>query len=402
MSEVLIIKQTGNSLSKKQLEFNKLIRSLEKKRKDLQELEDRFKKMVSVCEEKLHPYKKEFFECTVELIKLLDTHFETGKLKKVQKEKTAQFILNLISIIEDREKLDVLNTIASKYMSFQQRDMSDMEKMMGKEMLKNVFSSAFGVHMDDEDIDLNNFSKMWEKLHSKMTEEMHGQRKENFTNTKHKSYNGPNKKLAEMIRKSWKMLYTQLVRKLHPDTEQDAEVRIEKTELLKKVTAAFEQNDFYTLLNLYQQQIGFNADDEKNQTLANGDVLNDYIGILKKQDYELREKIGAVRWEAENRKMGFITHKNAWFMFDHFILQEQTHYNDMINNSKNDLESFSNVEIYKKMLGSIQLDQLRPNDDFSFFEDDIYGAEHEIFEEFFTERKPKKKAKKNYSWQVVK
>lgn len=405
MSGLLIIKQTGNSLSKKQLEFNKLIRSLEKRRKDLQELEARFKKMVSVFDEKLHPYKKEFTECTFELIKLLDKHFETGKLKKLQKEKTAQFILNLISLIEDREKLDSLTEIASKYMSFQQKDMSDMEKMMGKEMLKNVFSSAFGVDMADEDIDLANFSKMGEKLHSKLAEEMHGQRKENFTNTKHKSYNGHNKKLAEkagLLRKSWKMLYTQLVRKLHPDTEQDAEVRIEKTELLKKVTAAYEQNDFYTLLHLYQQQIGFSTDNDKNQALADNDVLNDYIGILKKQDAELRDKIGAIRWEAENRKMGFITDKNAWFVFDHFILQEQTQYKDMINNSKNDLETFANVDIYKRILGSIQLDQLRPNDDLSFFGDDMSGAEQEIYEEFFAERKPKKKAKKNYSWQSVK
>jgi hypothetical protein len=397
MSEVLIIKQTGNSLSKKQLEFNKLIRSLEKRRKDLQELEARFKKMIAGCKEKLHPYKKEFADYSFEFIKLLDSHFETGKLKKPQKEKTAQIILNITGYIDAGENLEAIQAIASKYMAFQQKDMSDLEKKMGKEMLKNVFSSAFGVEMDDEDIDLANFSQMGEKLHSKMAEEMNEQRKENFSNTKHKSYNGQNKKLAEkseLLRKSWKMLYTQLVRKLHPDTEQDADVRIEKTELLKKVTAAYEHNDFYTLLHLYQQEIGFATDDEKNHKLANADVLNDYIGILKKQDAELRDKIGAIRWEAENRKMSFISYKNAWTLYEQFIIQEQAHYNVQINNTKNDIKNFADIEMYKKILATIQMEQLRPTDDLSFFGEEIYGADEEIFDEFFFEKKTGKKGKR--------
>lgn len=172
-------------------------------------------------------------------------------------------------------------------------------------------------------------------------------------------------------------------------------MRIEKTELLKKVTAAYEHSDFYTLLQLYQQQIGFNADDEKNQTLANGDVLNDYIGILKKQDIELRDKIGAIRWEAEMRKMGFITHEKAWDLLGHFILQEQSHYIAQINNSKNDIETFADVAMYKKVLGTIQMYQLRPAGNFSFAGEDIYGPDDEIFDEFFAETIMMKKYKKS-------
>jgi len=398
MSGLLIIKQTGNSLSKKQLEFNKLIRSLEKRRNDLQELEARLKKMIAGCEEKLHPYKKEFADSSFEFIKLLDTHFETGKLKKQQQEKTAQMILNITGYIEAGENLEAVKTMASKYMAFQQKDMSEAEKMMGKEMLKSMFSSAFGVEMDDEDIDLGNFSQMGEKLHSKLAEEMNENRKQNFSNTKHKSYNGQNKKLAEkaeLLRKSWKVLYTQLVKKLHPDMEQDADIRIHKTELLKKVTAAYEQNDFYTLLHLYQQEIGFNTDDEKNHKLANADVLNDYIGILKKQDYELRDKIGAIKWEAENRNMAFITHKNAWMMFEQFILREQAHYTLQINNTKADIKNFADIGAFKKILGTIQIEQLRPIGDYSFFGDEMDDPDEDFFEDFFFERKTGKQAKKN-------
>lgn len=187
MSELLVIKQTGNTLSKKQLEFNKLIRSLEKRRNDLQELEARFKKMVTGYEEKLHPYKKEFAGYSFELIKVLDAHFESGKLKKLQQEKTVQMILNITGYIETHENLEAIQAIASKYMAFQQKDLSEEEKLMGKEMLKSMFSSAFGVEMDDEDIDLSNFSEIGEKLHSKLAEEIHEQRKENFSKTGGKS-----------------------------------------------------------------------------------------------------------------------------------------------------------------------------------------------------------------------
>ncbi len=398
MSGLLIIKQQGNSLSKKQLDFNKLIRSVEKRRKDLQELEVLFKKMITRYEEKLHPHKKEFSDCSFEFIKLLDSHFETGKLKKLQQEKTAQMIINILACIEVDENRETVQAIASKYMAFQQKDMNEAEKMMGKEMLKNMFSSAFGVEMDDEDIDLNNFSQMGEKIHSKLAEEMNEQRKENFSNSKHKSYNGQNKKLAEkaeLLRKSWKTLYTQLVRKFHPDTEQDEDLKLHKTEILKKVTAAYEHNDFYTLLHLYQQEIGFNAADEKAHQLKNDDVLNDYIGILKKQDAELRDKMGAIKWEAENRNLGFITRKNAWMMFEQFILQEQTHYSLQINNTKSNIKNFADIGTFKKTLGTIHLEQLRPNDGLSFFDDDTDEFDDDFFEDFFFEKKPRKQAKRN-------
>lgn len=397
MSGILIIKQQENSLSKKQLEFNKLIRSVEKRRKDLHDLEVLFKKMITGYEEKLHSYKKEFYDCSFEFIKLLDSHFESGKLKKLQREKTAQMILNILSCFEGNENLETVQAMASKYTTFQQKDMSDAEKMMGKEMLKSMFSSAFGVEMDDEDIDLNNFSQMGEKLRSKLAEEMHEQRKENFSNTKHKSYNGQNKKLAEkaeLLRKSWKTLYTQLVRKLHPDTEPDADLKVQKTEILKKVTAAYEHNDFYTLLHLYQLEIGFNAGEQNTHQLKNDNVLNDYIGILKKQDAELRDKIGAIKWEAEDRNMPFITHKNAWIMFDKFILQEQAHYSLQINNTKSDIENFTIIGNFKKILGTIHIEQLRPNDNLSFF-DEMDEPDDDFFEDFFFEKKFGKQAKRN-------
>ena len=393
MSNLLIIKQQENSLSKKQLEFNKLIRSVEKRRKDLQDLEVLFKKMITGYEEKLHSCKKEFSDCSLEFIKLLDSHFETGKLKKLQQEKTAQMIMNILACIEVGENQEAVQAMASKYTAFQQKDMSEAEKMMGKEMLKNMFSSAFGVEMDDEDIDLNNFSEMGKKLHSKMAEEMHEQRKENFSNSKHKSYNGQNKKLAEkaeLLRKSWKTLYTQLVRKLHPDTEPDADLKVHKTEILKNVTADYERNDFYTLLHLYQQEIGFNAGEQNTHQLKNDNVLNDYIGILKKQDAELRNKMGAIKWEAENRNLGFITRKNAWAMFEQFILQEQMQYTLQINNTKSDIKNFADIRTFKKTLGAIYLEQLRPNNDLSLFDDDTDEFDDDFFEDFFFEKKSKK------------
>lgn len=398
MSGILIIKQQENSLSKKQLEFNKLIRSVEKRRKDLQQLEESFKKMIAGYEEKLHPYKKEFSDSSFEFIKLLDSHFESGKLKKPQQEKTAQMILNILASIEAGENLETVQAMASKYTAFQQKDMSEAEKMMGKEMLKSMFSSAFGVEMDDEDIDLANFSQMGEKLHSKLAEEMYEQRKENFSNTKHKSYTGQNKKLAEkaeLLRKSWKTLYTQLVRKLHPDAEPDADLKVQKTEILKKVTAAYEHNDFYTLLHLYQMEIGFNAGEQNTHQLKNDNVLNDYIGILKKQDAELRDKIGAIKWEAEDRNMAFITHKNAWIMFEQFLLQEQAHYTLQINNTKSDIKNFADIGAFKKILGTIHIKQLRPNNDLSFFGDEMDDPNDDFFEDFFFEKKFGKQAKRN-------
>jgi len=108
----------------------------------------------------------------------------------------------------------------------------------------------------------------------------------------------------------------------------------------------------------------------------------------------LRDKIGAIKWEAENRNMAFITHKNARIMFEKFILQEQAHYSLQINNTKSDIENFTNIGNFKKILGTIHIEQLRSNDNFSFF-DEMDEPDDDFFEDLFFEKKFGKQTKRN-------
>jgi hypothetical protein len=394
MSELLIIKGIGNRLSKQQIEFNKLIAAIGKRKKDLHELQEKFKKMVGLCDEKIQPVRGELSAVDLKLIELIDGHFENGKLKKKEREKTAQMILNIARQVTDPEYLDKLSPLVSKYISFQRKDLSEDEKMLAGDMLKNMFSSAFGIDIDDGELDFNDPAQMENIFKRKVAEQANEQRKENFSNSKHKSYNGKNSKLAEtaeLLRKSWKMLYTRLVKKLHPDAEQNEDIKAVKTEQLKKVTVAFEHNDFLTLLNFYQQEIGFTKDDAATEHLQDKNVLANYISILKKQHYSLLEKINEIKWDAMQRNLGFITQKNAWELLDKFISDELFNLSAQIKSTKADLKAFADIAVYKKILASIHMDELFGEEDDFLFDDDI---DEDFLNDFLFETGKKKKSKK--------
>ena len=395
MSELLIIQTKGNSLSKQQIEFNKLIASIDKRKKDLNELQHKLKTMTGLYEEKVQPVRCQLSSADVKLIEQIDQHFENKKLSKKEKEKSAQMILNISQHVTEPQDLEKLQPIVTKYIAFQQKDLSAEEKELADTMLKSIFSSAFGVDVADEELDINDPAQMGELFKRKIAEERNSQQKEHFFNAKHKSYNGNGSKqaqAAELLRKSWKLLYTKLVRRLHPDTEPDEGTKLIKTELLKKVTVAYEQNDFLTLLQLYQQEIGFNEADAATAQLQDKDILGTYISILKKQQSELIQKINDVKWEAAQNNFGFISYKNAWQTLENHIVSELFILSAKLKSTQSDLVAFAVIESYKSALASINLQELLPGEDDFFFDDEM---DEDFFDDFlFEARNPKKSKKK--------
>jgi len=59
----------------------------------------------------------------------------------------------------------------------------------------------------------------------------------------------------ELKLKNIRSIYISLVKVLHPDTEQDEALKVQKNELMKKVTTAYENKDISTLLRLEAEWI---------------------------------------------------------------------------------------------------------------------------------------------------
>ena len=90
----------------------------------------------------------------------------------------------------------------------------------------------------------------------------------------------------EIQKRSLRAIYTQLAKVFHPDLEPDSEKKVQKEELMKKLTAAYEKNDLYALLALELEWLtGSSASAAKSysreQLKIYNEVLNDQVNILQ-------------------------------------------------------------------------------------------------------------------------
>ena len=152
-----------------------------------------------------------------------------------------------------------------------------------KEELREMFK-GMGVDVDLSDIiDSDDRDEIAQKVFQSFGEAV--QKREGSSQVERKSKKQIQRELQqsqieEMQKKSLNTVYKQLVKALHPDLEPDSAKKIEKAELMKKVTTAYEKNDLHTLLSLEFMWInGLNA----KQGSRTKDQLKIYNEILQEQ-----------------------------------------------------------------------------------------------------------------------
>jgi hypothetical protein len=151
-----------------------------------------------------------------------------------------------------------------------------------------------GVDVGDMDFDMSNeeearkyAEKLKEQLDKKNQEEE--EIEQNKKKTKKQIEEEQKQKLEdELSKKSLRSIYISLAKMLHPDTEINEDQKAEKTELMKKVTVAYDQKDLATLLKLEMEWVNRTADDL--QKLTDG-KLKLYNKVLSEQVDELEEEL---------------------------------------------------------------------------------------------------------------
>ena len=92
----------------------------------------------------------------------------------------------------------------------------------------------------------------------------------------------------KLLKRDARSVYMRLIKKYHPDLERDEAKRNIYTEIVKEVTKAYQENDFFTLLKL---QIKYLDDNETEATKIADDMLKRYNKILQRQLNELKQWI---------------------------------------------------------------------------------------------------------------
>lgn len=368
MSEILLIKK-DKKLSKAQESFNRLIKRIEAKTKQIEALEVYLKKYFTKRNLELSVVAGERMDWQVKYVLFLDEVFEKNKFTKKEKEKLTQIIINLcLPYNEDEQQHPELLRIASKYSKYQfaQLDKGSME--MTKPFIAQMMKEEFGIDIDLSDTDEFDFETLQQKFDSKMEDARREQMDNDSAKRKNKhigGYTAKSKAMAEQLNKSWKKIYLSLVKKLHPDTELDEKLKAGKDAALKEVIAAYEANNFYKLLELQIKHL------ENTDLLHTEDdtVLNEYLRILKKQQGDLQEKLNGIQYLMFNKQLTFTDKGDADTYISMHIKRERKIIESEIEGIKSEIITFRNIDKLKNELNSINSMGMQNN---SFDDDDLF------------------------------
>jgi hypothetical protein len=260
MSKSLQIKSAGtNTLSKEQKRYNSLLKNIKELQESIQELkeDDQFLreqgvKVLLPLEQRMEEAKFNFLNVAV------DSPFSQKLPKKLKKREAFIFaelsaeLLNTNFYHNNEQLKQIFDAFNEKNATWDDH-MAESEAQ-AKAMTAQIFKNQFGVDLTEDDMESP--EAFFEKMKTveevfKAQQEKQEEKRQKRKKTPKQEAAAEKKRLAEAaIQKSAKQIYVELVKNFHPDQEQDEQRKIEKTEIMKQVTAAYNENNHLKLLEL--------------------------------------------------------------------------------------------------------------------------------------------------------
>jgi hypothetical protein len=285
----LIGNKSSKDLSKLQKDFNTKIKKIQTLKDSIIKFKDRTTAFRRRIQEELVPLEMEQAEKRVEFVKVLEKAYLNPKgLSKQDKEDLIEIILGeSIDLIQNFGKEELIE-LYDKYnyddVSYNE-ELAQVNEAAGKEA-QDFIKQMFGVEVDlPDDPDMDPFTKanlMKEQIEEKMRQKAWDDQQRSQKRKKTAKQIAKEKKVkeeAELLSKSTRTIYTDLAKQLHPDLESDAKKKDWKTEMMQRITEAYNNDDLYELLKL---QIEFQNRENNLQGLPE-DTLSFYVKILNDQ-----------------------------------------------------------------------------------------------------------------------
>ena len=299
-----LVRITGKALTKSQLRFNSLVNDIRKLSEELEILKVELPKAFGEFMEVVKPLEEKLLETYSQLIKEVDEYFREMKLTKKQKEVVQEYILFRIRELPQEPNTE-MKAIYNRYSDMPFDEEVETARQMVNERMTVVMEEIYGVKIDfDFDPNLSEAEnaarlrqQMQEKYGENFEETVFADNSDGAKAARPKSKKQLQKEKAEAARqqtedslrkKSFKAIYMDLMKAFHPDTETDPEQKAEKEEISKKITVAYANQDFFTLLKLEAEFLMQHED--RIQSLPE-DQLSYYLKMLNNQKGELKEQL---------------------------------------------------------------------------------------------------------------
>lgn len=278
--------QEKSPISKLQRQFNNKIKEINSLKKNLAEREALVVQARARVEAELRPLVEQLVEKRIELVKLLDRSYGLSVFRKREKDKIAFLLEDISYSLIESHGVEELIPLHDKYAAMPYADAVKQAEEDAREMTQDMFRSVFGLEVDDFD----NFNQIEDKILQQLDARERERAEKKSARKKTKAQLAKEEKLkAEMnnISKASRRVYTDLVKLLHPDKEQDAANKAWKEEAMKQITHAYKQDDFFELLRLRMEHI---PEQDKNLDQLPEDQLKYYLKLLNEQVRDLEDQ----------------------------------------------------------------------------------------------------------------
>ncbi|AFM03945.1 hypothetical protein Fleli_1523 [Bernardetia litoralis DSM 6794] len=195
-------------------------------------------------------------------VRILDEAYEKQFFSFKQKEHIRKLIEERSHQLLQQYRFEPARKMYKKYVKHNQNldaDVFNSASDVAKEFAEAVNDLLFDWNKDREE---NKDKKRFD-----INEETEGFRIEDFDtgNKKRVVFHSDKKNKPFNTAQALRVLYTRLAKDLHPDLEQDEKRKIEKNDVMRRLTEAYKNEDLYELLQI---QFEYNAESTENYTDA--------------------------------------------------------------------------------------------------------------------------------------
>jgi hypothetical protein len=296
--KLIIGQRTKKNLNKQQQTFNRLIKKLEKMRLQKETTDKTLSKNLDFYGKHLHPLEEKLTGLHEQAAKIF-YKFYCGKNKFAKSDKDILFQMIAAQMSEFSSFSNKLDDKMKEIYEFIEGESYEKSVESDFQAMKDDMSETFGKMGFEIDLDGFTADLSEAEMMKKMLEMMENvkDRAENKFAEEESKRKKTKKQLEKEIRdnqveeaknKNIASLYKQLARIFHPDLEQDAEKKLEKEDLMKQLTVAYEKGDLHTLLRL---ELEWLQKEEDNLDKLSDEKLKIYNQALKEQIEELEEEI---------------------------------------------------------------------------------------------------------------
>lgn len=287
-----IVVKGQKPLSKNQQTFNKLIKRIETLEHDIESEQGKLIRLLEYYRKEIKPIVVKNADFNIKLAMTLGNATKIIKFTKKQKEHIAEVIVVLCdNAFVFTEPTNAQEKFYDQWSETTYQEEKEYQQQEAKEDFADMLNNVYGldINIDDFDDTPEGYARMQAELKSRLEQAQEKEQQKNHKKSSKQQDKAAALKLEELSRiKNIRSIYIALAKVLHPDTEADETLKAEKEEIMKKVTAAYEQKDLPALLKLEMAWVHKTAEHLEKLT---DDKLKIYISALKEQAAGLeREK----------------------------------------------------------------------------------------------------------------